>query len=567
MKRLSGLDATFLYLETPEMPMHVGALHLFDLPARYRGRFVDALRKHMAERLPLTPALRRRIWQMPLNVTNPVWLDAVPDLKKHIVEVKLPRLAAAARGKGGEMAQLEALVGQLHTKLLDRSRPLWKFHVIEGLAPGEGGARRVALYTQLHHAAVDGQAAVALANAILDVSPKPPPLAARASGRVKQFELGLVEMISGAIGAEVQQITHLIRALPGAVGSLSSVATQVAARSELVTGKKRSGSLGLAPRTRLNASVTTGRAFATVSLPLQELKSLGRLHGATLNDMVLMLCSTALRRHFGRRGPLPRKSMVAAMPVTLREKGDTRPDNQASMTLVSLGTQIADPMRRLAHIKAATKSMKSTLAGVKGILPTDFPSIGVPWLMEAATAIYRRAKVADKLPPVANVVISNVPGPPVPLYMAGAKMLTNYPCSIVVHGVALNITVQSYNQSLDFGLMADAAAMPEVRELADSIRVAFDDVRALPVDEPEDQAPTSATAMAQDAARSAGMAIRRVAGAALDSASDLVGKPVQRAARKALKGAMTGAVGGAVGTAVSGAMDRVVKAASRKRPA
>jgi WS/DGAT/MGAT family acyltransferase len=567
MKRLSGLDATFLYLETPEMPMHVGALHLFDLPARYRGRFVDALRKHMAERLPLAPALRRRIWQMPLNVTNPVWLDAVPDLKKHIVEVKLPRLAAAARGKGGEMAQLEALVGQLHTKLLDRSRPLWKFHVIEGLAPGEGGARRVALYTQLHHAAVDGQAAVALANAILDVSPKPPPLAARASGRVKQFELGLVEMISGAIGAEVQQITHLIRALPGAVGSLSSVATQVAARSELVTGKKRSGSLGLAPRTRLNASVTTGRAFATVSLPLQELKSLGRLHGATLNDMVLMLCSTALRRHFGRHGPLPRKSMVAAVPVTLREKGDTRPDNQASMTLVSLGTQIADPMRRLVHIKAATKSMKSTLAGVKGILPTDFPSIGVPWLMEAATAIYRRAKVADKLPPVANVVISNVPGPPVPLYMAGAKMLTNYPCSIVVHGVALNITVQSYNQSLDFGLMADAAAMPEVRELADSIRVAFDDVRALPVDEPEDQAPTSATAMAQDAARSAGMAIRRVAGAALDSASDLVGKPVQRAARKALKGAMTGAVGGAVGSAVSGAMDRVVKAASRKRPA
>jgi diacylglycerol O-acyltransferase / wax synthase len=567
MKRLSGLDATFLYLETPEMPMHVGALHLFDLPARYRGRFVDALRKHMAERLPLAPALRRRIWQMPLNVTNPVWLDAVPDLKKHIVEVKLPRLAAAARGKGGEMAQLEALVGQLHTKLLDRSRPLWKFHVIEGLAPGEGGARRVALYTQLHHAAVDGQAAVALANAILDVSPKPPPLAARASGRVKQFELGLVEMISGAIGAEVQQITHLIRALPGAVGSLSSVATQVAARSELVTGKKRSGSLGLAPRTRLNASVTTGRAFATVSLPLQELKSLGRLHGATLNDMVLMLCSTALRRHFGRHGPLPRKSMVAAVPVTLREKGDTRPDNQASMTLVSLGTQVADPMRRLAHIKAATKSMKSTLAGVKGILPTDFPSIGVPWLMEAATAIYRRAKVADKLPPVANVVISNVPGPPVPLYMAGAKMLTNYPCSIVVHGVALNITVQSYDQSLDFGLMADAAAMPEVRDLADSIRVAFDDVRALPVDEPEDQTLTSAAAMAHDAARSAGMAIRRVAGAALDSASDLVGKPVQRAARKALKGAMTGAVGGAVGTAVSGAMDRVVKAASRKRPA
>jgi len=561
MKRLSGLDATFLHLETPEMPMHVGALHVFELPAGYRGRFVNALRKHMAERLPLAPALRRRLWQMPLNVTNPVWLDAVPDLKQHIVEVKLPKLSAAARGKGGEMAQLEALVGELHPQLLDRSRPLWKFHVIEGLSPGEGGAKRVAMYTQLHHAAVDGQAAVALANAILDLSAKPPPMAARSSGRVKQFELGLVEMISGAIGAEVQQITHLIRALPGAVGSLSSAATQVAARSELVSGKKRSGGLGLAPRMRLNASVTPGRAFAAVSLPLHELKALSRLHGATLNDMVLMLCSTALRRHFGKHGPLPRKSMVAAVPVSLREKGNTSADNQASMTLVSLGTNVADPMRRLAHIKAATKSMKSTLAGVKSILPTDFPSIGVPWLMEAATALYRRAHVADKLPPVANVVISNVPGPPVPLYMAGAKMLTNYPCSIVVHGVALNITVQSYDQSLDFGLMADAAAMPEVRELADALRVAFDDVRALSVDEPDDEALATATQVAQGAARSAGNALRRAAGAAIGSAGDLVGKPVQRAARKALEEAL----GGAVGSAVSGAMARVAKAATRKR--
>ena len=553
MKRLSGLDATFLHLETSEMPMHVGALHLFELPPGTRGRFVNALRKHMAERLPHAPALRRRLWQMPLNVTNPVWLDAEPDLKYHIVEIKLAR-------KGADLARLEALVGQLHPVLLDRSRPLWKFHVIEGLSPGPGGAKRVALYTQLHHAAVDGQAAVALANAILDLTPTPATPQARSSGRVKRFELGLVEMISGAIGSEVQQITQLIRALPGAVGSLSSAATQVASRSELVTGKKRSGSLTLAPRTRLNASVTAGRAFAAVSLPLHELKALGRLHDATLNDMVLMLCSTALRRHFGKHGPLPRKSLVAAVPVSLREKGNTQSDNQASMTLISLGTNVADPMRRLAHIKAATKSMKSTLAGVKSILPTDFPSIGVPWLMEAATALYRRAKVADKLPPVANVVISNVPGPPVPLYMAGARMLTNYPCSIVVHGVALNITVQSYDQSLDFGLMADAAAMPEVHELGEALQVAFEDVRALLAEDDPDDAPATASQVAQGAARNAGKVLKRAAGAAIEGASGLLGKPIQQAARRAI----TGAVGEAV-SGVSGAMARVAKAAVRKR--
>jgi len=238
------------------------------------------------------------------------------------------------------------------------------------------------------------------------------------------------------------------------------------------------------------------------------------------------------------------------------------------MPLLSLGTHIADPMRRLAQIKAATPSMKSKLAGVKRILPTDFPSIGVPWLMEAATALYRRAKVADRIPPLANVVISNVPGPPVPLYMAGARMLTNYPCSIIVHGVGLNITVQSYDQSLDVGLMADAAAMPEVRELADALVVAFDDLRALLADAPHDAAPATVGQVAQGAARSAGKVLKRAAGAAFDSANDLLAQPARRAAGRALKGIegrVGGMLGSAVGAAVGETLARVTKPRSRKR--
>lgn len=485
MKRLSGLDATFLHLETPEMPMHVGALHVFELPKGFRGRFVEALRRHMNERLPLTPALRRRLWMMPMNITNPVWVDAVPDMKHHVVEVWLPK---ARSGKAG-LPALESLVARLHMQRLDRDKPLWRFHVIEGLAPGPGGARRVAMYTQLHHAAVDGQAAVALANAILDLTPEPRALELKASTREKQFKLSLVELVSGAVTSEVQQVAHLLRALPGAVGAVSSTATHMVTRSRLVTGRRTPGSLGAAPRNRLTHAVTEGRAFAAVSLPLGEAKALGKAHEATLNDVVLWLCSSALRAWLAEHGESTRQSLVAAVPVSLRAKGDTRSDNQASMTLISLGTNIADPKRRLAHIRAATRSMKSTLAGVKNVLPTDFPSLGVPWLMEAANAIYRRATESDKLPPVANVVISNVPGPPVPLYLAGAKMLTNYPCSIVVHGVALNITVQSYDQSLDCGLMADAQAMPDVRWLADALRAAFDQLRALPTGDDDDRAP------------------------------------------------------------------------------
>ena len=473
MKQLSGLDASFLYLETAEMPMHVGALHLYELPAGYKGRFVRDLRKHVASRLPLMGPLRRRLWWMPLNLANPVWVDAEPDLEKHIVEIKLP--------KGSGQADLEAQVGQLHPVLLDRSRPLWKMHVFDGVAPGPQGGKRVGVYFQVHHAAVDGQAAVALANALLDVSPTPRSIDGRGKpGREKKFELGTAEMIGGAVSHQLQQVAQMLRALPGAVGTLSGAATQVLKR----TGVSKSSNLALAPRTRLNASVSAERAFAGVSLPLAELKALGRHHGATLNDLVLWLCSTALRRHFGRHGPLPRKSMMAGVPISLREAGDTTANNQASISLVSLGTHLADPVKRLAHIKAATAAMKATMGSVKSLLPTDFPSMGVPWLMEAGAALYGRAKVADRLPPLANVAISNVPGPQMPLYLAGARILAIYPTSIVVHGIALNITVQSYNESLCFGLMACAKAMPEVRELADGLSVAFDDLRALPVEEP-----------------------------------------------------------------------------------
>jgi diacylglycerol O-acyltransferase / wax synthase len=481
-KRLSGLDATFLHLESPQMPMHVGALHIFELPKGFKGTFIAALRKHMRARLPLAPPLRRRLWMMPMNITNPVWVDAEPDMATHVVEHKLP-----ASKKGNGLAALEKMVGRLHVHLLDRRRPLWKFHVIEGLAPAADGHRRVAMYTQLHHAAVDGQAAVALANAILDTSAEPPPRDIQASAREKQFKLSLVEMISGAITSEVQQIAHLIRALPETAGSLGSAAGRMASRSALISGRRRAGSLSLAPRMALNEPITAKRAFAAVTLPLQALKALGKAHEATLNDVVLWLCSTALREHYAARGELPGKSLVAAVPVSLRAKGDTSADNQASMTLLSLGTNVADARKRLAQIKAATKSMKSTLSKVKNVLPTDFPSIGISWLTEAASAVYKRATESDKMPAVANVAISNVPGPPMPLYLAGARMLTNYPCSIVTHGLALNITVQSYDQSLDFGMMADAKAMPDVRKLAAAVAAAFEQLRALPLH--DDDAP------------------------------------------------------------------------------
>jgi diacylglycerol O-acyltransferase / wax synthase len=415
-----------------------------------------------------------------------MWVDAEPDLAQHVVGIRLP--------PGSGQAELEAQVAALHPVLLDRSRPLWKFHVFSGLKNGPGHTKRFAMYTQLHHAAVDGQAAVALAHAILDTD---------AHGRVVEqqrrspvrTERSMAGMLRGALGNQLNLVLDAVRALPGAVGVVSHMTTQkvgdsvggAIAKLDARVGRagharvpeRKVGNLGLAPRTRLNSTVSATRAFASISLPLADVNAARRRHHGSLNDAVLMICSGALRRNFLKHGPLPRKSMVAGVPISTRAKGDTASNNQATMTVVSLGTHIADPAKRLAHVLAASAAMKSNMGAMKSLMPTDFPSLGVPWLMAGLGALYAKARVADRLPAIANVTISNVPGPTVPLYMAGARMLTNYPTSIVVHGVALNITVQTYDESLEFGIIACAEAMPEVTELAQHVQAAFDEFAAL----------------------------------------------------------------------------------------
>lgn len=502
MKQLAGLDASFLYLETPQMPMHVGALHLLELPAGYDGDYVEDLREHMRSRLPLLPALRRRLLAMPLGLSNPGWVDADPDLDEHIVEIPLP--------EGSGMAELEAQVGALHPVLLDRARPLWKFHVFTGLEPsqepGHEGQPRVALYTQLHHAAVDGQAAVALAQVILDLSPEPRAIESTAARGRKRGQLGTVGLLRAAVSQQWQQTVKLARSLPSAAGILSNMAAgyvggaaagasidklrrllgDVASQTTaVVRGKTSVSSLGPAPRTRFNVSLSASRSFAGVTLPLAELNRTRRRHGASLNDAVLFVIGGALRRYLAKHGPLPRKSLIAAVPVSTRAAGDTTSNNQATMTLMSLGTHLAKPGERLAHVMASSQAMKAQMSQLKSLMPTDFPSLGIPWLMQAGAMLYGRARVAEKLPVIANVVISNVPGPQVPLYLAGARMLTNYPTSIAVHGLALNVTVQTYNQSLDIGLMACGEALPETAELAAYVETAFMEFQALPAAAPE----------------------------------------------------------------------------------
>jgi diacylglycerol O-acyltransferase len=302
--------------------------------------------------------------------------------------------------------------------------------------------------------------------------------------------------------------------------------TQAGAKTGAKAGGKPGSKWKLAPPTPFNHSITNQRSFTAVSLPLDETRRIGKALGASINDMVLWLSSTALRSYLADANELPPKTLVAGVPISLREAGDTTMNNQVAGTLIDLGTQQADPLKRLALIQSGTAAMKKQMGTWGGVLPTDFPSLGSPWLVSGLASLYGRSRLADRLR-LANVTISNVPGSPVPVYLAGAKMLDHSPVSIVVHGVALNITVQSYMGQLCFGLIACRRAVPDVEELGAQLKRAFAAMQRLPL--PEAAAVAAVAAVAQaDAAVVAAEAVASVARAAAAGATE--GRPATPAA-------------------------------------
>ncbi|MBS1216088.1 MAG: acyltransferase, partial [Proteobacteria bacterium] len=260
--------------------------------------------------------------------------------------------------------------------------------------------------------------------------------------------------------------------------------------------------LTFGPKTPFNIAITGERGFAAVSIPLSETKAIGQAEEAKLNDVVLAICAGALRRYLAHRGGIPTKPLIAAVPVSLREPGNTEYTTQATMTLVNLATNIADPVKRLRAIRENAAAAKALTAKTKSVVPTDFPSLGVPWIVSRLAGLYGRSHLADRIPPIANLVISNVHGSEVPMYMAGARMLTYWPISIVEHGLGLNITLESYAGSLDFGLLAAKNAVPNVREIADAIEESFAELKEATLGRAaQDARPKRAASTAKRAAR------------------------------------------------------------------
>ena len=458
MRLLTALDAVFLQLETPETPMHVGSLMLLAKPRRggRQGPYA-AIRKHMAARIHLAPVFTHRLAPMPGDIASPAWIPAEPVLDYHVRHMRLP--------EPGTREQLDDAVARLHEAPLDRSRPLWEVVVIEGLESGE-----VAYYSKVHHAALDGQGGIAVAQAILDTTAHPPKASSQSTGRVKEhvpLKPTTARLIGAALRHTIARYGAVVKGVPDLAMALVRGGAVALSSAEL-----RKGGIKLGPRTPLNAHIGFERRFATVQIPLHEAKAIARHFGGKLNDAVLAICAGALRRQFARHPGALAKPMIGAVPLSLRVPGDTSSANQVSMMLVSLGTQIADPGKRIAAIIEASGRAKALAGSVKGALPIDLPSLGIPWLMALVTPLYKSLVGWERVPIIANLAISNVPGPQEPLYLAGMKLTAYYPVSIVTHGLGLNVTIVSYDGSLDFGIVAARSAMPDLLKFARNVEAA-----------------------------------------------------------------------------------------------
>ncbi len=462
MERLSGMDAFFLYLESPTMHMHVTLCAVLDPADAPGGYDFERVRDHIASRVHLIPPFSRRLVPVPLRLHHPLWVDDPDfDIEYHVRRAALPT--------PGDDKQLAEFTGQIASIALDRSRPLWEIWLVEGLAAG-----RVAMIAKVHHSTLDGVAGVEQLVTLFDftrtVEPTPPPPPRRHEDIPSDLEL-----VTYAAVSKVKGVLDLVPLVGRTAGSILAV------RSKRAEPDSSSGGTPLiTPRSMLNGVINGQRRVAFARLSLLDIKQVrGAVPGATVNDVILAVCAGALRRYLLAHDEPIDEPLVAACPVNVRtEDQQGRADNRVSALFALMHTEIADPVERLRATHRTAAAAKDEHAIFGGETLQQWAEIADPNIFSWLSDLYAGSGIADRHRPAINVMLSNVPGPPFPLFLAGCELVRAYPMGQIIEGVGLNITVMSYCDSVDFGFMASANLLPDVAVLARAVEPAFAELLA-----------------------------------------------------------------------------------------
>jgi WS/DGAT/MGAT family acyltransferase len=461
MQRLTGLDDTFLWMETPSSYMHVASLIVADGSEAPGGLSFERVRTLYESRLDQAPPFRRRLVEVPFGLHHPLWIeDPDFDLDWHLREITLPE------GRR-DMAALCDLAAKLVAIPLDRTRPLWELWYIQGLEDG-----RIGLLTKVHHAAIDGASGEELMVAILDLEPDPEPRPEPEVPWKPDRVPTDTELIGHATWSLAQQPIRAARAARRTLSVAFKLREQN--RRPHITPPPSPFS---APPTSFNGPLTANRSFAASSLSLTTVKAVKNAFGCTVNDVVLTMCAGGLRRYLDERDEHPEGPLVAMVPVSVRsddQKGTH--GNRVSMMLTSLATDLDDPVERLRVIHESTVVAKEQQNAIGADTLQEWAEFAAPAIFGRAARLYSNTRSADRHRPIFNVTISNVPGPPFPLYVAGGRVADTYPMGPIFDGGGLNITLMSYLDRVDFGLVACPDLIPDVWVIADGLRDALDEL-------------------------------------------------------------------------------------------
>jgi len=463
MQRLSGLDATFLYLETPSSHLHVAMAAVFDPSTVEGGYSYEKVKDLMRSRLHALVPYRRRLVEVPFQLHHPLWIED-PDFD---LDYHMHRVAVPSPGGPKEFADI---AGDIIGRPLDRNHPLWEIWVVEGLEHGNIG-----VISKVHHSTIDGVSGAELLVHLFDLEPTT--ALAEVDDPWKPDKVpNQLELVAYALNSRLRRPFQIMGMMPRTVRAVANVVSRARERANDPNAATPAAPL-TAPPTPFNAAITPHRNIAFTSVSLDDVKKVKNAMGTTVNDVIVSVCGGGLRRYLERKEALPDKPLIGTVPISVRtdEQVGTM-GNRVSAMFTALGTDVADPVERLMKIHEVNKAAKDIHKAVGATMLQDWAEFASPTVFARASRLYSRMRLADRHRPIHNLVISNVPGPPFPLYFAGARLVALYPLGPIFEGAALNITVMSYVGSVDFGLVGCPEVIPDLWDLAADIDTALDEL-------------------------------------------------------------------------------------------